>query len=30
MATGIDITVDDTDRIFFLKTYVDEALKGIN
>uniref|UniRef100_A0A9J8BYU3 Lactase n=1 Tax=Cyprinus carpio carpio TaxID=630221 RepID=A0A9J8BYU3_CYPCA len=30
VATGIDITVDDTDRIFFLKTYVDEALKAHN
>ncbi|KAL1268800.1 hypothetical protein QQF64_034163, partial [Cirrhinus molitorella] len=28
VATDIAITVDDTDRIFFLKTYVDEALKG--
>ncbi|KAF4108762.1 hypothetical protein G5714_009835 [Onychostoma macrolepis] len=30
VATGIDITVDDTDRIFFLKTYIDEALKAHN
>ncbi len=30
VATGTAITVDDTDRIFSLKTYVDEALKGIN
>lgn len=29
VATGTDITVDDTDRIFFLKTYIDEALKGM-
>ncbi|XP_051565152.1 lactase/phlorizin hydrolase-like [Myxocyprinus asiaticus] len=30
VATGTDITVDDTDRIFFLKTYVDEVLKAHN
>ncbi|KAG1945169.1 lactase-phlorizin hydrolase-like isoform X1 [Pimephales promelas] len=30
VATGTAITVDDTDRIFFLKTYVDEALKAHN
>uniref|UniRef100_A0A672K1L4 beta-glucosidase n=1 Tax=Sinocyclocheilus grahami TaxID=75366 RepID=A0A672K1L4_SINGR len=30
VATGIDITVDDTDRIFFLNTYIDEALKAHN
>ncbi len=29
VATGIDITVDDTDRIFSMKTYIDEALKGM-
>ncbi|KAL0184867.1 hypothetical protein M9458_020563, partial [Cirrhinus mrigala] len=27
VATGLDTTVDDTERIFFLNTYVDEALK---
>ncbi|XP_050974977.1 LOW QUALITY PROTEIN: lactase/phlorizin hydrolase [Labeo rohita] len=30
VATGTDITVDDTERIFFLNTYVDEALKAHN
>ncbi|RXN23211.1 lactase-phlorizin hydrolase-like protein [Labeo rohita] len=30
VATGTAITVDDTDRIFFLKTYIDEALKAHN
>uniref|UniRef100_A0A673M2R3 beta-glucosidase n=1 Tax=Sinocyclocheilus rhinocerous TaxID=307959 RepID=A0A673M2R3_9TELE len=30
VATDTAITVDDTDRIFFLKTYVDEALKAHN
>uniref|UniRef100_A0A8C2D9N4 Lactase n=1 Tax=Cyprinus carpio TaxID=7962 RepID=A0A8C2D9N4_CYPCA len=30
VATVTAITVDDTDRIFFLKTYVDEALKAHN
>ncbi|XP_077075157.1 lactase/phlorizin hydrolase-like [Siphateles boraxobius] len=30
VATVPSMTVDDTDRIFFLKTYVDEALKANN
>ncbi|XP_036401517.1 lactase-phlorizin hydrolase [Megalops cyprinoides] len=30
VATDIQTTVDDTDRIFFLKTYIDEALKAQN
>ncbi|XP_077065620.1 lactase/phlorizin hydrolase-like [Siphateles boraxobius] len=30
VATVPAVTVDDTDRIFFLKTYVDEALKANN
>lgn len=29
VATDIGKTVDDTERIFFLKTYIDEALKGV-
>ncbi|KAI4872874.1 hypothetical protein NFI96_014971 [Prochilodus magdalenae] len=30
VSTDVGITVDDTDRVFFLKTYVDEALKAQN
>ncbi|KAG9349160.1 hypothetical protein JZ751_029483 [Albula glossodonta] len=30
VATDSKTTVDDTDRIFFLKTYIDEALKAQN
>ncbi|XP_058248893.1 lactase/phlorizin hydrolase [Hemibagrus wyckioides] len=30
VATDTRTTVDDTDRIFFLKTYIDEALKAHN
>ncbi|TRY92814.1 hypothetical protein DNTS_024880, partial [Danionella cerebrum] len=30
VATGTAITTDDTDRIFFLKTYINEALKAHN
>lgn len=29
VSTSTRITVDDTDRIFYLKTYIDEALKGM-
>ncbi|XP_022535908.2 lactase/phlorizin hydrolase [Astyanax mexicanus] len=30
VSTDTSITVDDTDRIFYLKTYIDEALKAHN
>ncbi|XP_070693897.1 lactase/phlorizin hydrolase-like [Pempheris klunzingeri] len=30
VATDIKTTVDDTDRVFYLKTYIDEALKAHN
>ncbi|XP_063069542.1 lactase/phlorizin hydrolase-like [Engraulis encrasicolus] len=30
VATDPDTTVDDTDRVFFYKTYIDEALKAHN
>ncbi|XP_066497099.1 lactase/phlorizin hydrolase [Hoplias malabaricus] len=30
VSTNTDTTVDDTDRIFYLKTYIDEALKAHN
>lgn len=29
VSTSTRVTTDDTDRVFFLKTYIDEALKGM-